>query len=148
MAVKSHLAQETSSDDLLAYDQTLVEYVRAPWTYWDQYVQGISGVADLLIEFGHDSDLRRAMTMMASHMYSLRGDVGQSVTNKQSFRPRLQAVLQSYVKESRTGYNSAEVEGIVFGFMPEWLTREAARAFKVSGVMDKWLKRHEAFVKG
>ena len=101
MAVKSHLAQETSSDDLLAYDQSLTEYVRAPWKYWDQYVQSISAVADLLIEFGHDSDLRRAMTMMATHMYSLRGDVGQSVTIEQSFRPRLQAVLQEYVKESR-----------------------------------------------
>ena len=101
MAVKSHLAQETSSDDLLAYDQSLFEYVRAPWKYWDQYVQNISAVSDLLIEFGHDSDLRRAMTMMATHMYSLRGDVGQAVTIEQSFRPRLQAVLQEYVKESR-----------------------------------------------
>ena len=103
MTAKSHLAQETSSDDLLAYDQNLVEYVRAPWKYWDQCVQNISGVADLLIEFGHESDpdLRRVMTMMASHMYSLRGDVAQSVTIEQSFRPRLQMVLQAYVNESR-----------------------------------------------
>lgn len=110
MAVKSHLAQETSSDDLLGYDQTLVECVRSPWKYWDQYVQGISSVADLLIEFGHDRDLQRVMTMMATHMFSLRGDVGQSVTIEQSFRPRLQAVLQEYVREARAGASTSWTE--------------------------------------
>ena len=36
------------------------------------------------------------------------------------------------------GNNPAEVEGLIFGFVPEWLAREA---------MDKWLKRHGAFAK-
>ena len=35
------------------------------------------------------------------------------------------------------GYNSAEVEGIIFGLVPEWLTRETARAFSGSDAMNK-----------
>ena len=48
----------------------------------------------------------------------------------------------------KRGYNSAEVEGVIFGFVPEWLAREAAGTYTDPDAMDKWLKRHRAFVKG
>ena len=46
------------------------------------------------------------------------------------------------------GYNPAEVEGVIFGFVPEWLAQEAAGAYTEADAMDKWLKRHGAFIKG
>ena len=46
------------------------------------------------------------------------------------------------------GYKSAEVEGLIFGFVPEWLAQEAAGAYTEADAMDKWLKRHGAFIKG
>ena len=61
---------------------------------------------------------------------------------------RRMAVDKAGWLRAQRGYNSAEVEGIIFGFMPEWLTREAARAYSGSDAMDIWLVRHEAFVQG
>ena len=47
------------------------------------------------------------------------------------------------------GYNPAEVEGVTFGFVPEWLAREAAGTYTDPDAMDKKrLKPHRAFVKG
>ena len=42
------------------------------------------------------------------------------------------------------GYNPAEVEGVIFGFVPEWLAQEAAGTYTEPDAMDKWLKRLSA----
>ena len=46
------------------------------------------------------------------------------------------------------GYNPAEVEGVIFGFVPEWLAREAAGTYTDPDAMGKWPRRRGAFIKG
>ena len=71
------------------------------------------------------------------------GDRGLSV----QLRRRMELDRTGRIRVQR-GYNPAEVEGVIFGFVPEWLAQEAARTYTEADAMDKWLKRHGAFIKG